>query len=138
MITLTILGRPFGKQRHRSTSIGKFARQYTPKETVSYENLIKLCFTGKYPESVPMNFALSRRIIAYMPIPKSTSKKNRQLMLDEKIYPTKKPDDDNILKIVGDALNGVAYRDDALFVESMILKLYSDRPRVEIMIKEMR
>ena len=46
-----------------------------------------------------------RRIIAYYEIPKSTSKKKRREMLEHRIRPTKKPDWDNIGKIVCDSLN---------------------------------
>ena len=50
------------------------------------------------------------------------------------IRPTKTPDYDNIGKIISDALNGVAYRDDAQIVEANISKYYSNLPRVEVMI----
>lgn len=38
---------------------------------------------------------------------------------------TKRPDLDNLCKLVGDALNGVAYRDDSQIVRASISKLYS-------------
>ncbi len=59
-------------------------------------------------------------IKAYYRIPKSDSKNKRQLKLDGKIRPNKKPDVDNIIKAVLDALNGVAYTDDAAIVEANI------------------
>lgn len=57
-------------------------------------------------------------------------------MLDRKIRPTKKPDWDNIGKIICDSLNGVAYRDDAQIVDSMVRKFYSETPRVVVSIRE--
>jgi Holliday junction resolvase RusA-like endonuclease len=57
-------------------------------------------------------------------------------MIDGIIRPIKKPDLDNIAKIIADSLNGVAYRDDSQIVESSVAKFYSDFPRVEVEIYE--
>ena len=56
-------------------------------------------------------------------------------MLDRVIRPTKKPDWDNIGKVVADSLNQVAYRDDAQVVDSQVRKFYSDQPRIEVTIQ---
>lgn len=46
---------------------------------------------------------------------------------------TRKPDLDNLLKLVGDALSGVAYRDDALIVKATVLKAYTQgQERTEV------
>jgi Holliday junction resolvase RusA-like endonuclease len=58
-------------------------------------------------------------------------------MKNREIRPTKKPDADNILKAVLDALNGLAYNDDSQIVSARIEKLYSDNPRVEIVISNL-
>ena len=79
---------------------------------------------------------LDVRIIAYYEIPKSTSKKKRAEMLAHKIRPTKKPDWDNIGKIVCDSLNLVAYHDDSAVVDSQVRKFYSEQPRIEVIIQE--
>ena len=42
------------------------------------------------------------------------------------IRPTKKPDFDNIAKIICDALNGIAYKDDASIVSAIVEKYYAD------------
>lgn len=57
-------------------------------------------------------------------------------MLDHKIRPTKKPDFDNIGKVICDALNKIAYRDDSQIVDAQVRKFYSDRPRVVVTIME--
>jgi Holliday junction resolvase RusA-like endonuclease len=75
-------------------------------------------------------------IKACFSIPKSTSKKKHKLMLENIIRPTKKPDADNIAKIVCDALNGIAFLDDKQIVDARITKWYSDTPRIEIIIQE--
>ena len=136
-VEFTIVGEPCAKGRPRFVTINGHAKAYTPKETVSYENLIKMEYRMKYGlqrfgDTQPLLMCVK----AYYSIPKSTSKKNRQLMLDKKIRPTKKPDWDNIGKIVADSLNGVAYRDDAQVVDAFVRKYYSETPRVEITITD--
>ena len=56
-------------------------------------------------------------------------------MLEHKIRPTKKPDWDNIGKIICDSLNKVAYRDDSVVVDAQVRKFYSENPRVDVSIR---
>lgn len=51
-------------------------------------------------------------------------------MLDGEIRPTKKPDNDNIVKVVEDALNDVAYKDDKNIVDCVVQKYYSEQPQI--------
>ena len=53
------------------------------------------------------------------------------------IHPTKKPDADNIAKIIMDALNGVAYEDDRQVVELIVRKFFSDTAYVDVFIDEL-
>ena len=76
------------------------------------------------------------RITAYYSIPKSTSKKKRALMERFQIRPMKKPDNDNIVKVVQDALNEVAFHDDVQVVDCQLRKFYSDNPRLVVTIQE--
>lgn len=59
-------------------------------------------------------------------------------MLQGKILPTKKPDCDNIAKIICDALNGVAYKDDKQIVQLLVSKVYSVEPFVLVTISDER
>ena len=145
MVKFTVYGEPKAKGRPR-VSVRKsgdgektFARAYTPKQTVIYENQVKLeyenqCGSYRFPDDAMLDI----RIFAYYGIPKSTSKKKRELMLAGKIRPTKKPDFDNIAKIICDSLNGIAYQDDKLIVDGMFRKFYSEQPRVEVKILQIR
>lgn len=135
-VSFTVWGEPKGKGRPRFSTVGKYAKAYTPAETVSYENLVKVeycrqCKNAKFEDGSMLDL----RVFAYYAIPKSTSKKKRQLMLDKVIRPTKKPDMDNIIKIIADSLNNIAYHDDAQIVDTMVRKFYSENPRVEISIQ---
>lgn len=132
-VKFTIYGKPFAKQRPRVMKTG-FA--FTPKETVNYETLIKHTYSSEFGTTY-LEGPLKMKVIAYFEIPKSTPKKNIPLMVDGSIRHTKKPDWDNLGKIVSDALNGVAYHDDSYIVDANVTKFYSVQPRVEIEISEM-
>ena len=101
----------------------------------SYENLVKLEWQTAYgTESFPKEAMLDMRIKAYYRIPKSASKKKRAAMLAGEIRPTKKPDMDNVVKIIADSLNNLAYYDDTQIVDCQCRKFYSENPRVEVTI----
>jgi Holliday junction resolvase RusA-like endonuclease len=127
---LTILGEPCAKQRPR---LGK-GFTYTPEKTVNYETLVKQLYILQQKER--LEGALKLTVEAFFSIPKSTSKKNREKMLKGMIRPTKKPDWDNVGKIISDALNEMAYKDDCQIVDATVRKWYSDNPRVEVEITE--
>ncbi len=129
----TISGPPVGKGRPRTGQ----NRVYTPQRTREYESLVKLEYArqvGLQPlgKGVPVGVIIA----AFYPIPKKTTKKNRALMLAQKLLPTKTPDWDNIGKIICDALNGLAWEDDAQVVDARVLKIFSEAPRVEVRIWE--
>ena len=130
MLKLVIPGEPVAKGRPRVTKWGT----YTPEKTKNYETLVKELFFIEHGQTL-LEGQLKIDIKAYFSIPKSASKKKKQLMLEGELRPTKKPDADNILKIIGDALNDLAYKDDKQIVSANIEKFYSDEPRVQIEIK---
>lgn len=129
---ITIPGAPRGKARPRVTRRGT----YTPEETKRYEGLVRACWAKAGGERFEDDTALNVLIVAWCPIPKSTSKAKRMEMLLGHIRPAKKPDCDNVAKIICDALNGCAYKDDAQIVRCTVVKYYSETPRVEVNIQE--
>lgn len=77
-IRFTIPGKPFGKQRPRVVNRGKFSTAYTPKETVEYENLVKLYYSQTaHGYMFPDDAMLDVRIFAFYEVPKSASKKKK-------------------------------------------------------------
>lgn len=70
------------------------------------------------------------------PPPKSVSKKKQKQMLEGEILPLKKPDMDNIVKVVVDALNGVAYHDDTQVILVSAKKAYSAMEGLDITVEE--
>ena len=126
MIDFKVIGKIVGKQRPRATVYGGRAHIYTPKDTMSYESLVKFSFLEKYPNFIPYDneSALKVHIQAFKPIPKAYSKKKRQQALDGIIRPKTKPDLDNIAKSILDGLNQVAFVDDKCVVDSHIEQYY--------------
>ena len=130
-----IYGEPQGKGRPRFSTVCGHVKTRTPDQTVIYENLVKTEYRNQSGVRFPDDAMLDVRVMAYY-IPKSISKKKRQAMLDHKVRPTKKPDFDNIGKVICDSLNGIAYRDDAQIVDAQVRKFYSDTPRVVVIITD--
>lgn len=130
MYKLTIPGEPVAKARPRFVN----GHTFTPAKTKNYEVLVKELFCTQYGNVTPLNEPISAAVAAYFSIPQSWSKKKKQQALNDEIRPTNKMDCDNIAKAVLDALNGLAYHDDGSVVCLLVIKRYSDRPRVEVTI----
>ena len=125
-------GEIVGKERPRVNMYT--GRVYTPGKTKDYEFLIQQYFKIKYPRYEMLEGRLSINIIAYLKIPKSTSKAKVEEMLENKISPTKKPDIDNIIKIVLDALNKMAFRDDSQVTKIEVEKIYGPVEKIKVKI----
>lgn len=137
---IEVYGQPQGKQRARVCMRGGFAKAYTPETTASYENLINLSYIQAL-NGAPSPYwdkPVRIRIQAIYQIPKSFSKKRTAAALDGLICPQVKPDIDNVVKIVCDALNKIAYKDDTQVVEIAACKLYGVEPMVRIDIDEVQ
>ena len=81
---------------------------YTPAETVAHEAKVRAIAREYFPE--PLAGPVFVLISSYFEPPKSWSKSKREAAIGK--YHTQKPDNDNIRKVILDALNGVAFADD--------------------------
>lgn len=129
-------GKPRGKERPKFNGILK--RTYTPKNTAKYEKQIRNAFKECQGEwkMLPADCYAAVSVVANYPIPKSWSKKKKEEAEASLIMPTTKPDGDNILKVVLDALNGLAYEDDRQVVKMGIIKTYSVNPGLLVRVEE--
>ena len=134
MIKLSIPGQPQGKGRAKVSTYRGYARAYTPEKTAAYENLVKLAFEGSGQDK--LTGALKMTVKAVYAIPKSFSRKKREAALKGELRPQTKPDIDNVVKVICDALNGLAYDDDRSITQLHAVQLYGDNPRVDIAIQE--
>ena len=127
-IIFTIPGTFTGKQRPQTVTLrnGR-SLTYTPKKTVNYETFVKLIYLeNHFPNLQKSPFFM--QVDIYYQIPKSYSKKLKEQCLKQQAEPIKKPDDDNIVKAISDALNGIAYYDDSQRTELIATKNWTDGP----------
>jgi len=125
-VTMTIFGEPIAKGRPKVAMRGKFPQVYTPKETrQAEESFIQQAI--KFKPETPFTGAIKVTIRFYKSRPKSLPKKY--------IHWTKKPDIDNMAKLVLDSLNKIFFIDDSQIIELNCSKEYSEQPRTEVSIE---
>ena len=136
-VTFYVEGEARGKQRPRTVRKDGVTRTYTPKETKEYEQLVKSAYLRE-AKGVFFDGPVSVTISVFVEPPKSASKakKNEMLLLHEKVWPTKRPDLDNVAKSICDALNNTAYKDDAQIVRLFVFRHYGFRNNVCVTIRE--
>jgi len=132
-IQIELSGTPQGKGRPRFAN----GIAYTPAKTRAFESHLRLAAQQAMNGRPLIEGPVDMRILAVYAPPKSWSKKKREAALTNKIRPTKKPDSDNVCKIVGDALNEVVYLDDKQIVDLCIRKRYGEVARLVVEIREM-
>jgi Holliday junction resolvase RusA-like endonuclease len=124
-IRFTVPGKPVAKQRARNVRTKSGLNlTYTPKETVTYENYIRLAALPYKPETL-LDGPIYLRLHVYVQRPKSC----------RRFYPATRPDLDNYIKTVEDALNGIIWTDDARIVDIVASKRYGE-PGIEITVRE--
>ena len=128
-IRFSIPGPPRGKGQ---TRLSKGGFEFTPENTLDYENRVKKVCIEKC-EQRQANYAgqVAVDITAFYPIPASYTKKKQEQIRDG-ARPIKKPDLDNIAKIILDALNHVAWQDDKQVVCMILTKNYAAVPCVSV------
>lgn len=116
-----INGVPVAKGRPR---MGKWGT-YTPKKTVDAEKKVVEAYLEEVKEPPISEHPLKIDMTFLFPIPKSYTKKQRAEIEKMNFIHTKRPDRDNLEKLVLDALNGVAYKDDSQVYTGETTKKYT-------------
>lgn len=107
----------------------------TSQATREYEKRIKEEYTKQ--GGPLLETPVRVQIIAYKKIPKSYTKKQIAAIREGQTFPTSKPDLDNIIKILLDGLNGVAYKDDTQVIYVAAKKVFTEQEeRLEFEVKE--
>ena len=137
-LKFTVMGEPCAQGRPRFSTLGGYVKAIDPAKSRNQKSYIKYLATAAAKQQgwTYTYLPLYVEIIAYMGIPKSKSKKWRAAAIRGQERPTKKPDTDNIFKLVTDALSGVIYADDKQIVSCRVQKWYSEEPRTEVKITE--
>jgi len=133
-IEITVPGEPVAQGRPRFTTQSGFARAYDPRRSRDYKNYV-MHIASQICKGQVFTGAVEMTVNIYRQIPKSWTKKKQKQAEDGFVRPTLKPDVDNYVKGIKDALNGIAYVDDSQVVALFISKHYSREPRVYIRIE---
>ena len=133
-IKFTVLGEPVAQGRPRATTINGQVRMYDPKKSNDFKKYVRLV-ASKYAPKQLLEGPLSMTVIVYRPSLKSFSKKKAREAEDGLLRPITKPDVDNYVKGVKDALKQVIWKDDSQVVDLRVSKYYSEKPRIEVEIE---
>lgn len=130
----TVMSRPTGKQRPFVTKAGV---AFTPQKTVNVEQSVRDAWLGS--GGVVVEGPVGLLVTAFHERPKGhyTPKGSLSAKGKREPVPTVHPDWDNIGKLVADALNGYAWRDDRAITDGAVKKRWADAdtfPRVEVQI----
>jgi Holliday junction resolvase RusA-like endonuclease len=150
-LRLIVAGEPVPKGRPkfarvRTRSGREFVSTYTPKKTRDFEAVVReqatlavsgfLDTTGSNPLMFPLtDIAMDVTALFVLAIPKSFTKRERELALAGAMRPVVKPDLDNLFKAVTDAMEGVVFAADSRIVTAQLTKFYGADPRAEIIVR---
>lgn len=124
--TFVILGDPRPQGRPRFARMGGFVKAYDPKGSREYKQTLAAQIAAQNPEYIPEG-AISLECEFIFARPKSLPKK----VVDH----TRKPDLDNIIKALKDAMTGIVWKDDAQIVSLTARKEYGDVPQIWVRVK---
>ena len=126
-ITVTVNGEVVAKGRPRMTRRGFI---YTPAATRKYEAHARLAAQVAMGNRAPLHVPVRIELAVELPVPTSWSNKRQLAALAGAIAPTSRPDIDNYVKTVLDAINTIIVTDDALVVEVQAYKRFSNQPKL--------
>lgn len=128
-IEIYIPGNPVPQGRPKFARRGQHVTTYDPDKSRDWKNYVRLCAAEDVKEPFGKGVPLTISAQFHMVRPASISEKRRP-------FPTVKPDVDNLIKGVKDALTGICWIDDAQVVAVHASKHYSDKPGTYIRITE--
>lgn len=131
-VVIELPGIPMGKGRPRF--VRRTGIAYTPEATRSYEGALKqqafMAMAGRAPFEGPV----SVRVDAYFPVPENWSAKTRAKALAGEILHCKRPDWENVAKML-DAFNSIVWVDDKQVTAGLVVKHYDLRPRLAVTVR---
>jgi Holliday junction resolvase RusA-like endonuclease len=130
---IIIEGNPIAKMRARTVNRGKFVQTYDPQYHVKL--LVKSEMAQANKSILLTDLPLRVAVIFYLPYPKLTAPKLKFYKWNPEFS---NKDIDNLLKFYLDCGNDILWQDDRQIVSLSAIKLFSDRPRTEIMIDEIQ
>lgn len=137
-IKFTVYGEPVAQGRPRA---GKDWNgnpvMYDPAKSKNFKQYVKMAAAQYRPEKL-LEGPLQVTVKIYKPMLKRFSKKKLAEAEAGILRPVTKPDVDNYVKGIKDALNKVIWNDDSQVVDLTVSKFYGESPRVEVLIEELK
>jgi Holliday junction resolvase RusA-like endonuclease len=131
ILTFEVPGQPIAQQRPRAASRGKFVTIYDAKESRAAKSHVALYASMAQGNKPVAMGALSATVEFHVKKPKSKIRKNSTPFP----YPNCKPDIDNMIKLVFDAINGIIFKDDSQIISLTASKVWaSEEPKTQISI----
>ena len=135
-IKFTVYGNPKGLKRHRDR---KFGGKFDPSAG-DKADFLAMAMQHKPDKPFPVDCPISLGVIAYFKRPGKhfyTGKRKDVMREDAADYYTNTPDGDNVLKFIGDALEGIFWENDKSIAHHDIWELYcnDNTPRIEVTIR---
>ena len=130
MIIFEIFGIPIAQGRAKFYRRGDYVGAYDPKKSKDAKHDFK-SQSLQYKPNKLITEAISLDLIFYLPRPKSLPKKVMKHI--------KRPDLDNLIKLVKDALTGIFWKDDSQIIMIIAEKKYcpvNETPRTRVEIEE--
>ena len=131
-VVIVLAGEATGKGRPRSTRTGRI---YTPQRTVRAEARLAYAAQQAMAGRLPFADAVQVEVEIAVAVPASWSKRRRAEALAGRIKPVTKPDVDNAVKLICDALNRVVFDDDRQVVEVVAAKHYASAGAMRITVE---
>lgn len=123
-IVIEVIGEPVGKAAKVKTRWST----HLPDKTATWMDLVRFRAQLVAPDDLitcPVRVDLEIRMS-----PAKSPQWRRKACIAGHIRPGKKPDIDNVMKGVADALSKVIWKDDAQVVEAHLVKTYSENPGI--------
>lgn len=118
-VLFEIPGKPNAWQRARSNGKVRFDSPEQTRNKALIAQIGAAAMQGRQPLEGPLEV----HVAAFWLYPKSMSKKVRGTYGSH--FHTSRPDSDNLGKLIGDALNGIVWRDDSQIVTLQVTKRYA-------------
>jgi Holliday junction resolvase RusA-like endonuclease len=131
-----VLGEVKAQGRPRFARMGKFVKAYDPADSRQNKQNIRAQVVAQHPVMIDRDQAILLHVQAYLQRPKAHYGK-KGLKESAPMMHINRPDSDNIMKAIKDALSGVCWQEDCQVCDERIIKLYGEVPKTIITVREL-
>lgn len=138
-VEICVMGEPVAQGRPRFSQVCGHVTARDPEKSKNYKALVRSEAQRIYEMDkafTPIDGPCDMILTVGRSVPKSWSKKKQAMAIKGEIRPTSKPDLDNYIKGILDAINTVIVKDDSRVIGINAIKIYQTNPGVDIVITE--